>query len=110
MKLFLDTSRATFRVEKVAEPRLDDQGRQRADRRTGELLFSVQVTARDDSGAQVINITVAGEEPKVTVDQIVVPVELEAIPWVQATRNGVAYRAKALKPANSGSNTAKAAA
>lgn len=108
MKLFLDTSRATFRVEKVAEPRLDDQGRQRADRRTGELLFSVQVTARDDSGAQVINITVAGEEPKVSVDQIVVPVELEAIPWAQNGRNGVAYRAKTLKPA--GSNTAKAAA
>jgi len=108
MKLFLDTSRATFRVERAAEPRLDDQGRQRADRRTGELLFSVQMTARDDSGAQVINVTVAGEEPKVSVDQIVVPVELEAIPWVQGTRNGVAYRAKALKPA--GSNTAKAAA
>jgi hypothetical protein len=34
--------------------------------------------------------------PKVNVGAVVVPVELEAMPWATNGRNGVAYRAKTL--------------
>ena len=54
MKLFLDTSRTTFTVTKVSEPKTDNEGRHKADRRTGELLFVVQVMALDaENGASV---------------------------------------------------------
>ena len=97
MKLFLDTSRTTFTVTKVAEPKTDNEGRHKADRRTGELLFVVQVMALDaENGADVLMVTVAGAPPKVTVGQTVNPVELEAMPWATNGRNGVAYRAKSL--------------
>jgi hypothetical protein len=84
-------------VTKVAEPKTDDKGVQRTDRRTHEPLFVVQVMALEpESGADVLMITVAGTPPKVTVGQTVTPVELEAIPWATNGRNGVAYRAKSL--------------
>ncbi|MEQ7006436.1 hypothetical protein ABN028_09545 [Actinopolymorpha sp. B17G11] len=97
MKLFIDKSRATFTVTKATEPKTDADGRQRADKRTGELLFVVQVMALDETGGEMLTITVAGQPPKVNVGQIIDPVELEAIPWAQNGRNGVAYRAKDLK-------------
>ncbi|MGW0230904.1 hypothetical protein ACWDWO_21555 [Actinopolymorpha singaporensis] len=98
MKLIVDTSVHTFTVTKAAEPKTDQDGRHKADRRTGELLFVVQVMALEpESGADIITITVAGAPPKVAVGQTVTPVELEAIPWATGGRNGVAFRAKALE-------------
>lgn len=97
MKLLLDTSRVTFSVTKVTEPKTDNEGRHKADRRTGELMFVVQVMALEDgAGADIISITLLGQPPKVTVGQIVSPVELEALPWATNGRSGVAFRAKAL--------------
>jgi hypothetical protein len=46
-------------------------------------------------------VTLAGNAmPKVNVGSVVVPVELEAMPWATNGRNGVAYRAKTLNPAS----------
>jgi hypothetical protein len=98
MKLRIDKSKVTFTVTKETQNKTDNEGRQRADRTTGELLFTVQVMALDESGGEMLTITVAGQPPKVTVGQQVDPIELEAIPWAQNGRNGVAYRAKELKP------------
>jgi hypothetical protein len=97
VRLLVDTSKVTFTVTKAPEPKTDADGRQRADRKTGELLYVVQVMALDETGGEVLNVTVAGSEPKVAVGQQVSPVELEAIPWAQSNRSGVAYRAKDLK-------------
>jgi hypothetical protein len=98
MRLFLDTSRVTFTVTKQAEPKTDNEGRHKADRKTGELLFVVQVMALEEGlGAEVLTITVPGQPPKVSVGQTVIPVELEAIPWAANGRSGVAYRAKSLE-------------
>lgn len=96
MRLFVDTSRVQFMVTKATEAKKDQDGKQRADRRTGELLYTVQLMALDETGGDVINVTMAGQPPQVTVGQHVAPVELEAIPWAQNGRNGTAFRAKAL--------------
>lgn len=98
MRLFVDQRPYRYTVSKPPAPKTDQDGRQRADRNTGELLYTVQLFALDESGSggDVITVTVAGELPKVTLGQAVTPVELEAIPWAQNGRNGVAYRAKAI--------------
>jgi hypothetical protein len=99
MRLLVDTSRVRFTVSKLPEEKRDMDGKQRSDRRTGDLLYTVQLVAFDDTGAEVITVTVAGNPPKVTVGQDVLAVELEAIPWVQEKRSGTAYRAKDVRPA-----------
>jgi hypothetical protein len=100
MRLLVDTSRVRFTVSKPPEEKRDMDGKQRSDRRTGELLFTVQLVAFDGTGAEVITVTVAGSPPKVAVGQDVVAVELEAIPWVQEKRSGTAYRAKDVRLAS----------
>ncbi len=96
MKLFLDVSQSTFTVTRGVEEKVDENGRQRTNRKTNEPLWTVQVMALDASGGEVLNVTVAGQPPKVSVGQAVIPVGLEAIPWVQGTRSGVAFRAESL--------------
>ncbi len=97
MKLLLDISRTTFTVTREVEPKVDrDTGAQRTDRNTKALLWVVQVMALDATGGEMLTITVAGDAPKVNVGQAVLPVELEAIPWAQNGRNGVAFRASSV--------------
>ena len=98
MKLFLDISQSKFQVTREAQQKVDENGRQKTNRMTNEPLWTVQVMALDASGGEMLNVTIAGLPPKVTVGQYVLPVELEAIPWAQGTRSGVAYRAKSLDP------------
>lgn len=85
-------------VTREPGPKLGQDGKPKADRRTGELLFVVQVMALDGTGAEVITVTVAGHLPNVAVGHHVNPVELEAIPWATDGRSGTAYRAKSLDP------------
>jgi hypothetical protein len=102
MKLFVDTSQVAFTVTQVAQEKQDEKGRQKADRNTGELLWTVQVLAidsRDDKGGELLKVTVAGQPPKVTMNQAVSLPELEAMPWATNGRSGVAYRAKSITPA-----------
>ncbi len=53
----------------------------------------------------MIRVTVTGDQPKVNQGQPVQFSELEAIPWANNGRNGVAYRAVSIQP----SSQAKAA-
>jgi len=102
MKLLVDISRVQFTVTREAQEKLDDKGRQKADRSTGEPLSTIQVLAldpRDEKGGEILNVTVAGQPPKVTTGQAVSLSELEAIPWATNGRNGVAFRAKSISPA-----------
>ena len=62
-------------------------------------LYAAQLLALDDTGGEVLNITVAGD-PKVTVTQPVSVSGLVAIPWAQGDRSGVAFRADAIAPTN----------
>jgi len=98
MKLFVDTSRTSFTVTRGAVEKQDQNGRQKTDRNTSEPLWVVQVMALDEKGGEMLNVTVAGVPPKLTVGQQVACVELEAIPWATNGKNGVAFRAKSVTP------------
>lgn len=108
----VDTSQLSFLVGAEAEPKMDRENKtQRTDNNTGEMLFVVNlgVLLPGNQPMSSIQVTVAGKAPEVTKGTQVVPVELEAIPWNQGTRSGVAYRAKDIKPVTA-SASSKAAA
>jgi len=96
MKLVVDTAGKTFTVTKGAVEKLDQNGRQKMDRITAEPLWVVQVMALDETGGEMLNVTVAGQPPKVAVGAQVALAELEAIPWATNGKNGVAFRAKSI--------------
>lgn len=98
MRLYVDTQKVTFTVTRNPEPKNDQNGQQRHRKDDGAPMWSTQVMALDETGAEIINITVAGQKPGVTVGQGVLPVNLEAIPWATKDRSGVAYRAEELQP------------
>ena len=100
MRLRIDTSGTRFIVTRPAEPRLNfDTGSPKVDTATGVPLYAAQLLALDDTGGEVLNVTVAGD-PKVTVTQSVSVSGLVAIPWAQGDRSGVAFRADAVTPTN----------
>lgn len=102
MRLYVDTKQVTFQVTRNPEPKNDQNGRQKQDSRTGAPMWTTQVMALDESGGEVLMVTVAGEQPKVSVGMNVRPVGLEALPWNQNGRHGVAYRASELQPVSAG--------
>src|SRR5918995_74493 len=81
MRHVLDSSRVRYLVTTEAKEKRDQNGQQKIDRKTGELLFQFQVMALDETGGEMLTVTVAGILPKVTVGQYVHLVELEALPW-----------------------------
>jgi hypothetical protein len=101
MRLTIDISGVQCQVTKNPEQKLDQNGKQKIDR-DGRPMWTTQVMALDVTGGEVLAVTVAGEKPSVTVGQTVKPVGLEAIPWNNNGRNGVAYRAVELKPVAAG--------
>jgi hypothetical protein len=99
MRLVLDTSKVTFTVTKGAEPKTEFGGnQQKVDRATQRPVWVVEVLALDSERGEVIRVTVTGDQPKVSQGQPVVFSELEAIPWVNNGRDGVAYRAVSIQP------------
>ena len=99
MRLLLDMSKLSTTVTRGPVERLDQDGKHKVDRKTGARLFQVQVMALEaEAGAEILNVTVA-YEPKLTVGQAVVLVELEAIPWNTNGKNGIAFKAVAINPA-----------
>jgi len=98
MRLEIRTEGKQFTVSRAPEPRTDAQGRQRTEKGTGALQWQLQLVAMDDSGAEVIRVTVAGTPPEVAPGQPVQVVGLIAFPWQQDGRSGVAYRADSIQP------------
>ena len=97
MRLLLDTSQVTFMVTKGPEPRRDyGKTEQKMDRDTGQPQWVVEVLAQDPERGEVIRVTVTGDQPKVTTGQSVRFEGLEAIPWSNNGKAGVAYRAAAI--------------
>lgn len=98
MKLKIDTTSVTFTCTRAPEPRTNfDTGQPRVDKATGMPLWQVQVMALDESGGDVIGVTVAGE-PKVSAGRAVSITGLVAVPWSQDGRSGIAYRADTITP------------
>ena len=100
MRLVLDTSKVGFTVTKAAEPKTEfGSGQQKMNRASKLPEWVVEVLAMDSERGEVIRVTVTGDQPKVTQNQPVRFEDLEAIPWANNGRNGVAYRAAAIHPA-----------
>src|SRR3954451_20862966 len=94
MKLRMDTTGGSFTCTRAPEQRLNfETGRPRVDKATGVPLWLVQVMALDESGGDVISVTVAGE-PQVSAGRAVSVTGLVALPWSQDGRSGIAYRAE----------------
>ena len=100
MNLVLKESRWTFTVTKGAEPKTEfGSGQQKLNRQSNLPEWVVEVLAMDSERGEVIRVTVTGDQPKVSQGQPVTFSELEAIPWANNGRNGVAYRAASIQPA-----------
>lgn len=93
MRIKMDTSQIRFMVTRPAAPKMDRETRQqKVDKTTGALQWQLQVMALDETGGEILTVTLDGE-PKVNVGEFVQLHELVAIPWSQADRSGVAFRA-----------------
>ena len=100
MRLMIDTSAVAFTATKAPEPRRDyGKTEQRTDRSTGRPEWVVEALAMDSEGGVVIKVTVAGDQPRMTQGQPVRFESLEAIPWNNNGKSGVAYRAASVHAA-----------
>ncbi|WP_460498225.1 hypothetical protein [Glycomyces tarimensis] len=61
-------------------------------------VLALEQGNEDDDG-QIIRVVTAGEKPKFTKTQQVIPVGLEAVPWEKNGNHGISYRAIELKDA-----------
>ncbi|HTY30589.1 hypothetical protein [Mycobacterium sp.] len=96
MKLKINTNGVSFTCTRTPEQRVNfDTGQPRIDKATGQPLWQVQVMALDESGGDVIAVSVAGE-PNVSAGRPVTITGLVALPWSQDGRSGIAYRADAI--------------
>jgi hypothetical protein len=97
MQLEIKTQGVEFVVSRAPQPKNDNDGRQKADRDSGAPLYVTELVAMDDTGAEVIKVTTAGQ-PRVTTRQLVAVVKLVATPWNIDGRGGVAFRAESITP------------
>lgn len=81
MRIKMDTASVRFMITKTATAKWDkDAGRQKVDKATGALLWQVQLMALDESGGEILTVTV-DSEPKFNVGEYVLLHDLVAIPW-----------------------------
>ena len=101
MRLVLDTSEYVFEVSRAPEPKVDRKtGAQRQDKATGRLQWVVQLIAKGEDGAEIINVTVAGDQPKLTLGQPAAVRGLEVIPWAgDDGKSRTAFRAVSISVA-----------
>ena len=100
MRLVLKDEKYAFTVTKAAEPKTEfGSGQQKLNKQSNLPEWVVEVLAMDSERGEVIRVTVTGDQPKVSQGHVVTFAELEAIPWANNGRNGVAYRAASIQPA-----------
>lgn len=85
MRLRIDTSEIKFRVAALAQPR----ARSRTDQTQktmpdGRPIWAIRLTAIDagSNSSETIWVEVAGEEPKLTLDELALVSGLAFAPWV----------------------------
>ncbi len=97
MRLKIDITGVNFLCTRPAQARTErDTGAPRLDNETGQPLWQCQLAALDETGGEVLNVTVAGAL-EVAVGAPVAVEGLVAIPWSQGERSGVAYRARSIR-------------
>jgi hypothetical protein len=105
-RLMLDITNTIFELSDDVTPKRDDKtGAQKMDRETGLPLWTAPIYGRGRSAGKkwnaVFNITiVSADKPAAEEGDQVVPLDLEALPWVSEqngrSRNGVAFKAMGL--------------
>ena len=100
MRFPIDTSRLTFIAGSDPTGVLDMEGRQRADKATGELLWGLDLVALGgEDGAEVWPVRVAGEPKGISTGQPVRVEGLTALTWEMEGRHGVSFRVRDLQSA-----------
>jgi len=99
MKLPIDTSGMTFLAAGPAEPALNYDTKAVKVDDNGQAIFSVQVVALVDGGAEVLPVKVAGEPKGIVKGGGLKLVGLVAQPWSMDGRFGVAFRATQIEAA-----------
>ena len=77
MQLGIKTEGVDFVVSRTTQRKNDNGGRQKTDQEVGEPLHVSELVAMDNTGAEVIKVTTAGQ-PKITKRQLVTVVKLVA--------------------------------
>ena len=105
-RLMLDTSNVIFELSDDVTPKVDEKTRaQKMDRETGLPLWTAPIYGRGRAAGKkwnaVFNVTVvSADKPDAEEGDQVVPLDLEALPWVSEqngkSRNGVAFKAMGL--------------
>ena len=107
-KLPIDTAGLSFLCAISPQEVVDEYKRPKADRTTGEVLFTTQLVVLGDEGAEVIKVVTAGA-PRVAQGSMVTVTDLVATPWSIEGRNGIAFRATRIDPAPGSGNGASPA-
>ena len=105
-RLMLDTTNVIFEMADDIVPKLDEKGVQKLDSRdTGLPMWTAPMFGRGRAIGRKwsgqLNVTIiSAEKPAAEDGDQVVPLDLEALPWVSEqngkTRSGVAFRAYGL--------------
>jgi hypothetical protein len=99
MQIPVKTDGVTYLAASSPEPVLDYATQtQRADEH-GQPLFSVQIVALDDGGAQVLAVKTAGEPKGIAQGVPVKLANLVATTWTMGDRSGVSFRAQRIEAA-----------
>jgi hypothetical protein len=85
MRLRIDTSEVKFRVASMAKPRMESRQSQRQKTtRDGRAIWTVRLTAIDAGAGSTesIWVEIAGDEPRLILDEIATVQGLVFSPWV----------------------------
>ena len=105
-RLMLDTTNVIFEMADDILPKIDEKtGTQKLDRETGLPMWTAPMfgrgRAKDKKWSGQLTVTVvSAEKPAAEDGDQVLPIDLEALPWVSEqngkARNGVAFKASGL--------------
>ncbi len=99
-KLPIDTSARTLLCAQLPQPVMDFETKRPKADENGELLYSVQLVALADGGAEILPVKVAGQpSAQVTQGSVVKVVGLVATPWAMGDRSGISFKATRIDPA-----------
>lgn len=110
MRLPVNTAAMTFIAMSRPEPVVDFTSRQPKTDQAGQAIYTVQVAAMFEDQGEILPVKVAGEPAGIGQGMRVELVGLVATPWEMGDRNGVAYRAASIRPADKGGERAARAA
>jgi hypothetical protein len=106
----IDVSNLTFIAGSDPAGVMDMEGRQRADKATGELLWGLDLVALGgEDGAQVWPVRIAGEPKGISTGQPVKVDGLTAMTWEIDGRHGISFRVRRLEASGAASKRTEAA-